>query len=166
MDKLNKERKKHGLVSVKPCDVFDLIGGTSTGGLIAILLGRLQMDVDACITAYSKLAGDVFRKKKWTFPLTTRGKFDTKRLETAVKSILKERGISEDALFNDQIDRKVKTFVCAMDFSTTETVLIRDYEGISGIAVHCSSEHLESFFPILREVPPTLNEFNESHQLA
>lgn len=25
----------------KPCDVFDLIAGTSTGGLLAIMLGRL-----------------------------------------------------------------------------------------------------------------------------
>jgi patatin-like phospholipase/acyl hydrolase len=27
----------------KPCDHFDLIGGTSTGGLIAIMLGLLGM---------------------------------------------------------------------------------------------------------------------------
>jgi len=26
-----------------PCDYFDLIGGTGTGGLIAIMLGRLRM---------------------------------------------------------------------------------------------------------------------------
>jgi patatin-like phospholipase/acyl hydrolase len=29
--------------TLRPCDVFDLICGTSTGGLIAIMLGRLGM---------------------------------------------------------------------------------------------------------------------------
>ncbi|KAG9553965.1 hypothetical protein KCU79_g11719, partial [Aureobasidium melanogenum] len=28
----------------KPCDHFDLIAGTGTGGLIAIMLGRLRLD--------------------------------------------------------------------------------------------------------------------------
>jgi len=28
---------------VKPCQVFDLICGNSTGGLIALMLGRLEM---------------------------------------------------------------------------------------------------------------------------
>jgi patatin-like phospholipase/acyl hydrolase len=28
---------------IRPCQIFDLICGTSTGGLIAIMLGRLQM---------------------------------------------------------------------------------------------------------------------------
>lgn len=32
MDRLNHERKKSDLLPVKPCEVFDLIGGTSTGG--------------------------------------------------------------------------------------------------------------------------------------
>jgi patatin-like phospholipase/acyl hydrolase len=29
--------------NLRPCDVFDMICGTSTGGLIALMLGRLEM---------------------------------------------------------------------------------------------------------------------------
>lgn len=32
MERTNAERKEHGLDQVKPCELFDLIGGTSTGG--------------------------------------------------------------------------------------------------------------------------------------
>jgi hypothetical protein len=32
MERLNHLRKKAGHPQVKPCEVFDLIGGTSTGG--------------------------------------------------------------------------------------------------------------------------------------
>jgi len=35
--------RQAGVESAKPCQYFDLIGGTGTGGLIAIMLGRLQM---------------------------------------------------------------------------------------------------------------------------
>ncbi|KAL2029337.1 hypothetical protein VTO58DRAFT_108529 [Aureobasidium pullulans] len=49
MDRLNYNRKQRNRPPVKPCEVFDLIGGTSTGGLIAIMLGRLEMSVDECI---------------------------------------------------------------------------------------------------------------------
>jgi predicted acylesterase/phospholipase RssA len=43
-----------------PCEYFDLIGGTSTGGLLAIMLGRLQMDVSSCIRAYRNMSNDIF----------------------------------------------------------------------------------------------------------
>jgi patatin-like phospholipase/acyl hydrolase len=44
----------------KPCEYFDMIGGTSTGGLIAIMLGRLRMTIDDCIDAYTSLLDKVF----------------------------------------------------------------------------------------------------------
>lgn len=34
MSQLNREREKEGHQPVKPCEVFDLIGGTSTGGYV------------------------------------------------------------------------------------------------------------------------------------
>ncbi|KAL9045780.1 MAG: hypothetical protein Q9214_001238 [Letrouitia sp. 1 TL-2023] len=45
-----------------PCHYFDYIGGTSTGGLIAIMLGRLRMSVDEAIEEYKELAKNVFEK--------------------------------------------------------------------------------------------------------
>jgi len=45
LEEIMKEvRRRENLKDVPlPCDYFDLIGGTSTGGLIAIMLGRLRM---------------------------------------------------------------------------------------------------------------------------
>jgi patatin-like phospholipase/acyl hydrolase len=34
MAQLNRERQAKNLPSVKPCEVFDLIGGTGTGGYV------------------------------------------------------------------------------------------------------------------------------------
>ena len=34
MDQLNHERAASGHDHIKPCDVFDMIGGTSTGGYV------------------------------------------------------------------------------------------------------------------------------------
>ena len=44
-----------------PCHYFDYVGGTSTGGLIAIMLGRLRMSVDQTIEAYKNLSETIFR---------------------------------------------------------------------------------------------------------
>src|SRR5579859_1982763 len=47
MAQIKRERRVENpnmpLSDIRPCEVFDLICGTSTGGLIAIMLGRLEM---------------------------------------------------------------------------------------------------------------------------
>ncbi|KAH6985445.1 hypothetical protein EDB80DRAFT_732628, partial [Ilyonectria destructans] len=87
----------------KPCDYFDMIGGTSTGGLIAIMLGRLRMTVDECITAYTSLSDKVFEKKSYRVKINgqLQGRFDTVALEQAVKQILVDNGHGEDTLLKD-----------------------------------------------------------------
>ncbi|KAI1127766.1 acyl transferase/acyl hydrolase/lysophospholipase [Nemania abortiva] len=50
-----------------PCHYFDLIIGTSTGGLIAIMLGRLRMGVLDCIQQYWVLSNTIFRPHRLRF---------------------------------------------------------------------------------------------------
>ncbi|KAG9231981.1 acyl transferase/acyl hydrolase/lysophospholipase [Amylocarpus encephaloides] len=132
MDRLNYERKSTAnLPPVKPCEVFDLIGGTSTGGLIAIMLGRLEMDVDECIAAYINLAEAVFSQKKSRLPFSLKGKvaaqFDSSKLEKAIRETIQKRGISEAELFNDGTKRGCRTFVCTIDQDTKSIVRLRSY---------------------------------------
>ncbi|KAK6430052.1 hypothetical protein LTR95_013797 [Oleoguttula sp. CCFEE 5521] len=73
----------------KPCDVFDLIGGTSTGGLIAMLLGRLQLSVAEAEEEYGKLSEQIFTKKKGP---GHEGQFSATRLEAEVKQVVEKYG--------------------------------------------------------------------------
>ncbi|CAE6510762.1 unnamed protein product [Rhizoctonia solani] len=45
---------------ILPADFFDLIIGTSTGGIMALMLGRLRMSVADCIKAYQALSSRIF----------------------------------------------------------------------------------------------------------
>ena len=85
----------------KPCEVFDLIGGTSTGGFIAIMLGRLEMTVADCITSYTKFMGEVFPQNTVShkigglatlFNVVVGGeKWDSKVLEKVIKRLIQEQ---------------------------------------------------------------------------
>ncbi|KAH6975787.1 hypothetical protein EDB80DRAFT_900003 [Ilyonectria destructans] len=113
----------------KPCDYFDMICGTSTGGLIAIMLGRLRMTVDECITAYTFLSDKVFEKKSHRVKINgqLQGRFDTVALEQAVKQILVDNGHGEDALLKDPSKTACKVFVCATSKETGDTVCLTSY---------------------------------------
>ncbi|KAK3389550.1 hypothetical protein B0H63DRAFT_518786 [Podospora didyma] len=48
----------------KPYDDFDMMGGTRTGGLIAIMLGQLRMNIDECTSGYLELVAAAFQLKR------------------------------------------------------------------------------------------------------
>jgi hypothetical protein len=77
------------------------------------MLGRLGMDVDQCIAAYSDLAAAVFSERLSHFPVnlsgTVRARFDCEKLEGAIKKVVVQSGASETALFNDGIERGCRT---------------------------------------------------------
>ncbi|EKM82275.1 hypothetical protein AGABI1DRAFT_124759 [Agaricus bisporus var. burnettii JB137-S8] len=125
----NEKRKKDGEETLnvlpKPCDYFDLIGGASTGGIIALMLGRLRMDVDAAIKDYDDLAKRVFSTpKRWGD-----GAFKSTTLKEAMKSVVKTvTGDSESPLIESDQGGICRTFVCAKNAHDTGIpVLFRTY---------------------------------------
>jgi len=97
----------------KPCNYFDMIGGTSTGGLIAIMLGRLHMSVDECIAEYKKLSPDIFTKIHHRVKLrdgTIRGRFNDEALKKGIQNLLIKLGVDPEALFKeDDKESRCKT---------------------------------------------------------
>ena len=118
----------------KPCDYFDMIGGTSTGGsvlqtktkvqyhihnihrLIAIMLGRLKMDIESCIEAYVTMSDRIFQKAHHRLSPTgkVQGKFDAQELEKAIKQIIVDNHLEEDALLMDAPDAPCKVYVASL----------------------------------------------------
>ncbi|KAF2192161.1 kinase subdomain-containing protein, partial [Zopfia rhizophila CBS 207.26] len=131
MDQLNQARRAANLPPVKPCEIFDLIGGTSTGGLIAIMLGRLEMDVNECISAYSKLMKTVFEEKSSWLPVgwtgRTKAQFDSKRLKSAIEEVIGSKGASTADVFNNGKVRGCLTFVCTVAKETAGITRLRSY---------------------------------------
>jgi len=65
--------------------------------IIALMLGRLQLDVDTAIKHYDDLAEEVFRVSNRK--LLGDGKFKAKKLEEVIKSVVKSvNGDSESPL--------------------------------------------------------------------
>ncbi|CAD0110932.1 unnamed protein product [Aureobasidium uvarum] len=68
------------------------------------MLGRLEMSVDECIKAYSELSKEVFHKKRRA-PIGIKGdlkeRYDSEALELAVKNVLRNRDMDENALLKN-----------------------------------------------------------------
>ncbi|KAF2148076.1 phospholipase, patatin family protein, partial [Myriangium duriaei CBS 260.36] len=82
----------------KPCDHFDMIGGTGTGGLIAVMLGRLEMTVDECIDQYVALHSSIIHD---VGVFGIRSGYDRLALEDTVKQIMRSKDFAADTLLEN-----------------------------------------------------------------
>lgn len=89
----------------KPSDVFDLICGTSTGGIIAILLGRLGLSCKTAIEVYKELS-----PVKYGAPRSSRDvwrdvldglRFSSEGFETELKQIVSYFAGDENLLMEE-----------------------------------------------------------------
>lgn len=81
----------------KPCDYFDLIAGTGTGGLIAIMLGRLRLDIEVCMETYVRMTKKVFETDKTIAGIPYKHTlFKASKLEEAIRACVREHTIFED----------------------------------------------------------------------
>jgi patatin-like phospholipase/acyl hydrolase len=101
---LRTQEKDPGLLL---SDYFDLIGGTSTGAIIASALA-IGKSVDEIITMYMDLGGKIFgEKRNWWNPFETqkylKANYDVSALETSLKATFGDITLASD---------KIKTGLC------------------------------------------------------
>lgn len=82
--------------AVRLCEAFDLVGGTSTGAIIAsgLALGLRAQEIKAF---YIKMAPKIFRRSLWRFAIW-RAKFDADHLRQELQDILGERTLDSPDL--------------------------------------------------------------------
>jgi hypothetical protein len=110
----------------KPCEYFDMIGGTSTGGwvssilgfsisiltevrlrLIALLLGRLRISTGDAIKCYADLSKRVFSAKQ----VGRDGKFSANKLRDVIREVVGKETGNQDELMKDLRPNACKVWV-------------------------------------------------------
>lgn len=98
-------RKQHQNPQMRLCDYFDLIGGTSTGAIIAaaLAIGKTASEVKEL---YLKLGGEIFGDKKGFLGIALRNKYDEAPLKLALQSMF------GDMKMGDEGENGLKTGLC------------------------------------------------------
>ncbi|TRM59196.1 hypothetical protein BD626DRAFT_462611, partial [Schizophyllum amplum] len=88
------------------CDYFDMIGGSGTGGFIALLLGRLRLSVDNAIICCTRFVERVLVRTK------SDGTFKTAPFEGVLRDISDRFRECDDTPLQESGRIQCKTFVC------------------------------------------------------
>lgn len=75
----------------RPFEMFDLICGTSTGGIISVLLGTMRMDMESVETLYDNLISKIFGKGSGLKLFTEKAFYDEANWEQV---LFNEQGVT------------------------------------------------------------------------
>ncbi|KAH8797888.1 acyl transferase/acyl hydrolase/lysophospholipase [Flagelloscypha sp. PMI_526] len=121
---------------LKPSDVFDVIVGTGTGGLIALLFGRLELSIQQAVEVYCEIFQAVYQDMAVDDGETIDKK--TQRFEQKVKEIV-ERFTKSSETKMLSTGSPCKTSVCAIPEPTVSHArLFRSYRARVLPTVNCA----------------------------
>jgi patatin-like phospholipase/acyl hydrolase len=92
---------------LRPCDLFDMIGGVGIGGWLALLLGRFRLDVAECIRAYNTILSAISnaapRGRRGTFRqnLLNEPDYDESELTEVINYLIKKYDVGTSMLIKD-----------------------------------------------------------------
>ncbi|KNZ77062.1 Nephrocystin-3 [Termitomyces sp. J132] len=118
----------------RPCDYFDMIGGVGTGGVIALMLGRLRMPIDLAIEKYVKFSKKVYSNTK--IFSTGSEKFKTSVFISGMEEILGSAGFPADILMQED-GSSCKSFVVALPSVNITPRIFRSYEARAHQGLNC-----------------------------
>ena len=119
----------------KPCDVFDVICGIGTGGWLALMLGRFEMDIATCFIEWYNLMQAIMprsRSENLRRRFSRHSYYDPKRLVRQVERLTKLYGTGKNLMVDVATSSRCRhVFVAALriDSNTPQSQyhLLRTY---------------------------------------
>lgn len=117
--------KLEEITGKKIWELFDLIGGTSTGGILAILLATGKYTAAEAGELYTKHGKDIFSKNPWHTVKSTGGMTDEKYSNKPLLTFLHDK-LGAETVMNELL---VPTMVFTSDTYTRQPVIIKSWKG-------------------------------------
>ncbi|KAH6619706.1 hypothetical protein B0J18DRAFT_482331 [Chaetomium sp. MPI-SDFR-AT-0129] len=157
----------------KPCEFFHMIAGTSTGGLIAIMLGRLRMSTKEALEAYDDCASKIFSKQNRKRSSLS-DKFKSVALQKAIEEIVEKRGLGEnmrdsdgpDKGLGDDWDENVKIWEAARATTAASSFFKPQKLGQGDLAQAYIDAAIGSNNPVNYLLPEARGEFGTARRLG
>lgn len=154
----NRAPRRHEIP--KPADHFDLIIGTGTGGLIAIMLGRLRLDLETCKEVYVRMTRRVFESDKTIAGVPYRKTlFKASKLEEAIRACVREHTVdgregNDDPELEAQILQQIERMEAERDgYESAKSPIEQLRRDGGGVRRHQSNASIVSFSA--RGLPPS-----------